>query len=73
MSESLPDFVGMTVLPKPPPPTESTKNTYKELWNKLSWALGSSYQVKYTGSTQIRSLARRLVLIVVANENQFLE
>ena len=73
MSQELPQFVGMTILPKPPPPTEESKRTYKELWNKLSWTLGSSYKRPYTGQTQIRSLARRLAQIVIANEDQILE
>lgn len=71
-SVALPDFIGMTLLPKPPRPTPDSAKLYKELWNKVAWAMGSSFNCPYRGSTEIRSLARRLVLVIVANEGLIL-
>lgn len=70
--EPLPHFVGLELLPQRPPKNQVDQDTYKELWNKVSWAMGSAYQCPYRGSTQIRSLARRLVMVIIANEDQIL-
>jgi len=71
-AQRLPDFLGLQLLPKPPKPTEGGEKLYKELWQKVSWAIGSSYNCPYQGSSQVRSLARRLVLVIEANEDQII-
>lgn len=65
--EPLPDFIGLALLPSRPPLSDAQQLLYKELWNKVAWAMGSSYNCPYRGSTEIRSLARRLVLVIIAN------
>ena len=68
------DFRGFTTLEAGPiSQSEEGLKLYRELWNKLSWALGSAYNRPYRGSTEIRSLARRLALLVLANEDIILE
>jgi len=68
------EFVGLTILDSNPiSQTEDGLATYRELWNKLSWALGSAYSRPYRGSTAMRSLARRLALVALANEDILLE
>lgn len=68
------EFRGLQVLGKSPiSQSEAGLMLYKELWNKLSWALGSAYNRPYRGSTEIRGLARRLALVVLANEDILLE
>lgn len=65
--EPLPDFTGLALLPSHLPLSDEQQQIYKELWNKVAWAMGSSFNCPYRGSTQIRSLARRLVLVIIAN------
>jgi len=72
MSET--DFVGFTTLSgNPIRQSEDGLRLYKELWNKLSWALGSAYNRPYRGSTEMRGLARRLALVTLANEDIILD
>jgi len=65
----LPSFLGLDLLPPRAPMTDDQQGLYQELWNKIAWAMGSSFKCPYRGGTQIRSLARRLVLVVIANQD----
>lgn len=69
-TEPPPAFVGMIVLPATPlSRSQESEDLYRELWNKISWAVGTAYKSPYRGSSPIRALARRLTLIVIANEH----
>lgn len=42
---------------------------YSELWSKLRWALGSTFQTEYGKRSVHGELARRLSLLALANRN----
>jgi len=68
------EFVGLSLLSTSPiDQSENGLKLYRELWNKLSWALGSAYNRPYRGSTGMRSMARRLALVALANQDILLE
>lgn len=47
--------------------TEEELKVYNELWSKLRWAIGTTFDLPYGKASDFSDLARRLALVVLDN------